>query len=174
MADASCTSTLTNILPYVGSLFGVVVGAGLTWLLQRNEWDRQRQWELKRDAVIDVIRDASQLRDALTELCSAFNAPNIDYQRDTGAKFDQCEVRFRCSKSTAEAVAGKELSKCLDDFHHFVRRVFGATNARNSASLREINVGDELANKTNAVIRAARKELKIKDEDNLSLIASDH
>jgi hypothetical protein len=28
MADASCTATLTNILPYFGFLFGVVVGSG--------------------------------------------------------------------------------------------------------------------------------------------------
>jgi hypothetical protein len=137
-------------------------------------WDRQRQWEVRRDAVINTIRDISSLRDALAECCGAFNAPNMDYQKVTGTKYDECYTRFACSKLVVDAVAGKELTESLDDFQKFVRRVFETTIARNSASLREINVGDELAKKTAAAIRAARKELKIRDEDSSSSIRSDH
>jgi hypothetical protein len=98
----------------------------------------------------------------------------MDYQKVTGTKYDECYTRFACSKLVVDAVAGKELTESLDDFQKFVRRVFETTIARNSASLREINVGDELAKKTAAAIRAARKELKIRDEDSSSSIRSDH
>ena len=68
MFDAISASIASNNVAVAGPLCGVVFGAGLTWLMQRNEWGRQRRWELRRElrgnAVIMTARDALGNRDA--------------------------------------------------------------------------------------------------------------
>jgi hypothetical protein len=41
-------------------------------------WDRQKQWEMRRDIVFEVIRALGQLDNALPELCVAYSVPIAD------------------------------------------------------------------------------------------------
>src|ERR1039457_3212735 len=75
MIDSNNASATPNLLAVFGPLAGVVLGAGLTWRVQRNEWGRQRRWELRRDTTLDAVRALADLEDALMDLHNAFQQP---------------------------------------------------------------------------------------------------
>ena len=176
MADASCTSTLASILPYVGPLFGVVVGAGLTWFLQRNEWGRQRRWELRRDATLDAVRAEADLEYALIDLNSTLSG---SLQRPTGstdaelnAGIKETSQNFRRSRASfiraykvADVAVGGQFSKVLSAY-------FLLTGAVSKDMTRQKRFLDnaknrDLALSDKAVILSARQALGIKDAGEL-------
>lgn len=75
MVDTGGASATLQCVAAIGPLCGVVVGAGLTWWIQRNEWGRQRRWELRRDATLDAVRGLADLEDAVTNLDTALTQP---------------------------------------------------------------------------------------------------
>jgi hypothetical protein len=130
-------------------------------------WDRQKQWELKRDAVIGVMRDANSLRRAMKEIETYFARQHPDL-RDAGARFGECETQFCSSLLIARVFAGAELIESLQKSHEIIRREFHAYISGNLASLHGFNPENALTEETNAAIRAARKELGMKGGDDLS------
>ncbi len=137
-------------------------------------WDRQEQWKLRRDAIIEVMRDISSVRRALVDVSGTFVSgpyvlPTTDDQEKKLAQFYEHFSRFFCSKFVVEVVTGEELTHSLDEFRKYVDDVI--KNVINwKASLEDVAIQKALAEKTNAAIQAARKELGIKSEDGLSLV----
>jgi hypothetical protein len=138
-------------------------------------WDRQEQWKLRRDAIIEVMRDISSVRRALVDVYGAFVSgayvlPSSDDQQKKLALFYEYFSRFFCSKFVVEIVTGEELAHNLDEFQKYVGDVIKNTINGKNASLGVVSIQKALAEKTNAAIQAARKELGIKSEDGLSLV----
>jgi hypothetical protein len=138
-------------------------------------WDRQEQWKLRREAIIEVVRDISSVRHALVNVYGAFVSgayvlPTSDDQQKKLAEFYEHFSRFFCSKFVAEVVTGEELTRSLDEFQKCVGDIIKNTTNGKNASLGDVSVQKALAEKTNSAIQAARKELGIKNEEGLSLV----
>jgi hypothetical protein len=176
MADTSCTSTITNILPYVGPLFGVVVGASITWLLQRNEWGRQRRWELRRDAVLDAIRAHADLESALVNLNSCLSGYLSVSEKGLTDKTDaepkatiQDSRKSRASYWRARQIAalavGGQFSNAMSAYFHLTSTVIKDMTRQksflDSAKCKELELS------SNNVILSAREALGIQDAGDL-------
>lgn len=168
MPDASSTSTLTNILPWVGSLVGVVLGAGLTWLIQRNEWGRQRRWELRRDTTLDAVRALADLEDALINVDTAFQQPN-GLRIDAMQRFSEKSAAYKRAHIVIDLSVGGDLSKRLSEYFQlalpYAREVLSGRGSCLKTDQRK-----ELALRGNAAIMAARDALGIKDAGELPLL----
>jgi hypothetical protein len=176
MADTSCISTLSGVLPYVGPLFGVVVGAGITWFLQRNEWGRQRRWELRRDAVLEAIRAHADLESALVNLNSCLSGYLSVSEKGLTDKTDR-EVsaaiqRFRNSRTSfrrayliVDLAVGGQLSKAMSAYFLLAGDV--STDMTHKRSFLDSAKHKELALSGNNVILSARQALGIKDAGDL-------
>jgi hypothetical protein len=172
MADTSCTSTITNILPYVGPLFGVAVGASITWFLQRNEWGRQRRWELRRDAVLDAIRAHADLESALVNLNSclsgylSISAKGLTDKAD--AEVSAAALRFRNSRTSfrrayliADLAVGGQFSIAMSAYFRLIGAV--STDMRRKRSFLDNAKYEQLVLSGNSVILSARQALGITD-----------
>ena len=132
-------------------------------------WDRQEQWKLRRDSVIEVIRDISSVRGALSHVPGAFKFGSVEDQKEKSTQFYECFSRFFCSKFVAEIVTCNDLTVSLDEFQQLVGKIFEEIINGEPEALRDNANQRAFAEKTNAVLRAARKELGIKTKDDLSL-----
>jgi len=175
MADANCTSTLTNILPYIGTLSGVAVGAVLSWLLQRNEWGRQKQWELKREAVLDAVRALADLEYALIRLNTAFvvlkegqTSKKESECNDAAQHFRESRTSFRCAHIIADLAIGGQFSNALSAYFLLIGGVSKDIKQRKRFLDREKFTDLTLCNKN--VIQSARQALEIKDAGELPAI----
>jgi len=163
-----------------GPLSGVVIGAGLTWLIQRNEWGRQRRWELRRDTTLDAIRGLADLEDAITNLDTKLTQPKgilteearteqQNLQRDAILQFGKCNSAFKRAHIIADLAVGGNLSKNLSNYFQFALPLVcqGLNNRR--TFLDSADKKRNLALMGNAVITSAREALKIKDAGDLPL-----
>ena len=174
MADAGCTPTLTNILPYVGPLFGVVVGASITWLLQRNEWGRQRRWELRRDAVLDAVRAHADLESALVKFNSWLSASEKRLTDEANAELNaairgcrRSRTSFRRAHLIANLAVGGQLSKAMSAYFLLTGTVL--KDMTHEKSCLDSATKRDLALSGNDVILSARQALGIEDADDLPL-----
>jgi hypothetical protein len=179
MADASCTSTLATVVQNVGPLLGVVVGAGLTWFLQRNEWGRQRRWELRRDVVFDLIRALADLDGVVNGVGSAFLTPPGNLTEEAklylkGKRVETVKDSLLCTSAYQRAHSVADLA-----IHGALSRAASAYFPCAANLLKEISKGTtqydskarlELAKLHNAVIISARNELGVRETDDLPVL----
>jgi hypothetical protein len=181
MIHGSGTSATFQYLNAIGPLSGVVIGAGLTWLIQRNEWGRQRRWELRRDATLDAIRGLADLEDAVTNLDHTFTQPEgiltegartaqQNLQLDAMLQFGKRCSAYERVHIVADLAVGGNLSRNLSRYFQFALPLVreGLNNRRtflDSAAKKK-----ELALRGNAAIIAAREALGIRDAGELPLL----
>jgi hypothetical protein len=115
-------------------------------------WDRQEQWKLRRDAIIEVMRDISSVRRALADVHGTFfsghyTLPPTDEQKKKLAQFDEHFSRLFCSKFVVEIVTGEELTRSLDEFQNCVSDIFKNTINGRNAPLEGVSTKKELAEK---------------------------
>ena len=96
--------------------------------------------------------ESAALKQKKTEEWNAFKEVNSD---------------LWCSKFVAEVVVGADLNECLYQFYQEAARIAGYIMNGNSSYFRSTDVKKALADKTNAVIREARKELGMPDRGDL-------
>lgn len=174
----SNTSIFSALWQYIGPL----VGVGFGYLIADKVWDRQKQWEMRRDAVFEVVRALGELQYALIELHSVHSRPipeNEDMKlyvmneiRDKAKSLDMCNAKFYCSMFLARMVVGKELHKTLTESVNEIRSISRKILSTDSAYYMrsesdtsprnpvEFNA-EALMEKTIAAIFSARKALKI-------------
>lgn len=159
------------------------IAEGIRAKISDEVWDRQKQWEMRRDAVLDVVRAIGKLNQALISL----NAENIghefcrrnpeykDQQDKTFVSYeaakvnlDSCKTEFDDRRFVADLTAGKELRIALSEYDDVIEI---GTALVLTSSVVPMN-RDKFSNlqathdqKTNAVYEAARKELNIKNTD---------
>jgi hypothetical protein len=159
------------------------IAEGIKAKISDEVWDRQKQWEMRRDAVLDVVRAIGKLNQALISLNSEdvtyeYCRRNPEYKDQQDKTFvsreaaienyGSCRSEFEDTRFVADLTAGKELRIAL--FEYFKVIVIGEALVLTS-SVVPMN-RDEFFNsqsmrdqKINAVYEAARKELNIKSED---------
>lgn len=86
-------------------------------------WDRQKQWEMRRDAVSDAWRALRELETSLINLRSAFSRPIPDNEELKGsmlsmryqaaAEFNACNTKYLHAKDFADWSSGKSFQNIL-------------------------------------------------------------
>jgi hypothetical protein len=133
-------------------------------------WDRQKQWELKRDGVLDVVRTLADLKVAIMDTCVACSEfsgnptfddavinKRIDALNDASKRFAQCSSSYQRAHTVADVVIGGELSTNMSEYFQFALTFAGR--------MRSVSDSDrpallkELAKRHNAVILSAREAL---------------
>jgi hypothetical protein len=179
MTESGSAPIVANVLPYLGSLFGVVVGASLTWLLHRNEWGRQRRWELRRDVVLDAVRALADLDGSVGEVHRWSHPPTGNLTKEAedafnGEKigamklFDQCSSSYQRAHTVADLVIGGNLSRSISGYFQFALPL--VRNMLLGRSSFDKNAQKDLAKLHNSVILSAREALGIKDTGDLPVL----
>ncbi|MGA7110518.1 MAG: hypothetical protein WBV28_01015 [Terracidiphilus sp.] len=181
MIDAvNNTGSISVVWQYIGPLIGVGFGY---WISDRL-WDRQKQWELKRDVVLDVVRALADLEGAVSEFYGASSKPPVGLPQGTEEYFSrkkyealkhltECSASFQRAHSVADVAIGGELSRNLSEYFQCAHSFLGRMQSGLSSSEKSIE-HKELAKCHNRVILSARKALKIKDAGDLPVLDYDN
>jgi hypothetical protein len=133
-------------------------------------WDRQRQWEMRRDAVIEAVRALSELEMALIELRIAHSMPlpetedlrisTLAARHNRQGRFDACMTKYYCAQFVTDLVAGEELQRQLSEYFQEVGSAAIKNLNGDTVLLATPETWKELARKCKATIEAARRELR--------------
>jgi hypothetical protein len=176
MIDSAVTS---SVIVAVVSLVGIGVNSLIAWRNQSKEWDRQRQRELRRDAVIDAIRAHTDLGAALVNLNSCLSGylsqPEMKLTDKINTQVSEACQRFRDSRTSfmrayhiANLTIGGQFSNSLSAY--FLLTGCVSNDMRRNKSFLDSAKSKKLALSSNYVILSARQALGIKDADDLSQI----
>jgi hypothetical protein len=126
-------------------------------------WDRQRQWEMRRDAVADVFKSLGPLNQAIRDFELAYRIGETQAIEKAFKDVGSCWDGFECSRSIADLVVGESLRNAMSECSS---ALLGGRNyfLMNDVD-RLLDSMYERDRKINAVYAAARKELRIEDID---------
>lgn len=138
-------------------------------------WDRQKQWEMRRDAVYDAWRALRELETALIDLRSAHDLPIhnnnedlknhvLNMRHNSAAQFYACFTKFNHAKELADLVVGEKLTKHFSAYFQNAGPIAKAIVNGNAAFFTSEKMKD-LAGISNEIRQEARRELKIKNAD---------
>ncbi len=140
-------------------------------------WDRQRQWEMRRDAVYDAWRALHELHTSLFNILSVFSHPIPNYGNDEDLKnsllstrsqaadqFDACKTTYYHANNLARLVMGNEFPKLFCAYAKQAEQIANEIMNGNTGSFTPER-SKELAEKINDILQGARKELNIKNAD---------
>jgi hypothetical protein len=134
-------------------------------------WDRQKQWEMRRDVVFEAVRALGELQKAASELRSFHPSLTSEVKdpRDPARSiwlekqvtFSTCDARAASAMSLAAMVVGEKLSnvlgECVQEIHSIALKTLEGDTAYAATS----GAKKVLAEKVKAVNSAARWELKL-------------
>jgi hypothetical protein len=142
-------------------------------------WDRQRQWELKRDVVFDVVRALADLDMAVNKFGDAFATPPgvltedaslyLKSMRSAALKESvDCSSSYQRAHTVADIAIHGSLSRATRDYLGYADNLLigiqkGTLRYDSQARL-------QLAKLHNAVIISARKELGVHEIDDLPVL----
>jgi hypothetical protein len=137
-------------------------------------WDRQKQWEMRRDSVFEAARALGELDNALFELHFAYSLPIPDRQdlkantlgkrKEKRESFDSSNARIDGARFLADMVVGRRLDRALYECVNDMRSI--ATKILEGDAAYFMSAQTALAEKINAVNVAARNELNLRTQDN--------
>lgn len=165
----------------IGPLIGVVIGSGLTWWIQRNEWGRQRRWELRRDATLDAVRGLADLEESVTNLDNAFTQPQgmpteeaqtalRNLRLDAMLQFRKHCSAYKRAQIIADLAVGGNLSRDLSKYFLFALPLARQGFKNRKPFLESAAKKKELALRGNAIIMSPREALGIKEAGDLPLL----
>jgi hypothetical protein len=87
-------------------------------------WDRQKRWEIKRDAIFDMVKELGTLQVALGDFISVYRAAQANKDAQFYAqkkieehqKFQQVHQSFERAQAVAALVCSKEVQKVVSSF----------------------------------------------------------
>lgn len=135
--------------------------------ISNHVWDRQRRWEMKRDALFALAQKLKAMEYALGNLHSTYTAAkdsahetlHLDRKSEALAKWSGAQDMFDAAQSRAELVCRNEVKQAAHSAGLLIRRqaqeLFQGNLQRYLQSL------PELAAATSAVSREIRKEFGI-------------
>jgi hypothetical protein len=151
------------------SIIGILVSSHLTSQNQRKDWDRQRQWELKRDVVFEVLRDLRQFLCKLHDLRNAYNgipvqcledAAHPEKQKDIAwERFCFSNAKIRTSIFIAKVLVGEALNTALSKYYDAIFDAGAGVREGEARRYDDLFITLEQLDKT--LHEAARKELNI-------------
>ncbi len=156
---------------------------GIKAQISDEAWDRQRQWELKRDVVLDAVRALADLDGAVNEFCVAWLGPtgNLTEEAESALKsmkieaikqFRQCSSSHQRAHTVADLAIGGKLSKSISEYFQFALRLVAAVQSKRISA--EKSTRKQLAKLHNAVILSAREALGIKDAGDIPVLDYDN
>lgn len=160
---------------------GILIGAGATWFLNRSEWSRQKNWELKKSVVLDMVRALADLDGALSALSAALVPSNVgdteeakalrkSLQVDAMGMLKTCSAAYQRAHTVADLAIGGDFSKSISAYFQFGIGLAYKGLSQKSAYLSDKDMMKKLADLHSAVIIAARKALAIKDSQGLPVL----
>lgn len=133
-------------------------------------WDRQKQWEMKRDALFEVVRTLGSLDDALLELFSAYNAalPEDDNRKQIFLEnrvtrytnWYEASIKFDAARFLAKLVCGRKVGNVLDECMNCIRAVSLKITQGEPANYSDSAI--KRLTKIESVYASVRKELNLK------------
>jgi hypothetical protein len=140
-------------------------------------WDRQKQWELRRDAVLDAIRAHADLESALVNLNSCLSGylsvsakvltDKADAEVSAAVQgFRSSRTSFRRAYLIVDLAVGGQFSNALSAY--FLLTGVVSTDMTHKRSFLDSAKHKELALSGNSVILSARQALGIKDAGDLT------
>jgi hypothetical protein len=192
-----------NLLPFLGLVLASMIGAFLGALFKRlgedfaaqqsiqkltatvenikaaisdDVWDRQKQWEMRRDAVSDAWRTLRELETFLIELHSDFSLPISDNEAIRSSllnkrhhareQFYSCLTKYLHATNLTDLVVGDELPKLLSAYFQQIgiiaNKIINGDSKYFTSERKK-----ELVDKSNEIRQEARKELNIKNADDV-------
>ena len=155
------------------------IAEGIKAKISDDVWDRQEQWKLRRDVVIDLIRAMAHMDKLIPDFSAAFSSPSgilteeakqhlMNNRIESFKEERRCTSEYLRAHTVADLAIHGKLSRASSSYFQFAGRV-----------LREIpsNPGRydsktrlELAKLHNTAIIAARKELGVYETDDLPVL----
>lgn len=161
-------SNISVVWQYVGPLLGV----GFGYLISDRVWDRQKQWELRRDLIFEAVRALGELDYSLIELDAAYlvkvsNEENLEANKsischDKTMSFIECNAKMYRAMFAVRLVVGKELHKALTERVKEIRSLSDRIRHGDSVCLYSAETKKSHTEGMESVLSAARKELKHK------------
>jgi hypothetical protein len=160
------------------------IAEGIKAKISEDVWDRQKQWELRRDVVLDSVRALADLDGAVREFSVAWTdihgnlteeAEDFVRKRKIEAitQSDQCRASYQRAHSVADVVIGGELSRNISGYFQCACLFMGKMQSGLNRSDRT-TAQKELAKWHNRVILAARTSLGIKDAGDFPVLDYDN
>lgn len=88
-------------------------------------WNKQRQWELKRDILLDAIRSISTFEGAMMEFAAVFQTANkpdnatddawVAHKNEALMKWTNASRQFENARTLAAVVSGRDLRNAFDE-----------------------------------------------------------
>jgi hypothetical protein len=134
-------------------------------------WDRQKQWEMRRDTLYEAVRVLTGYNGALTGLHLAYSV--IDHE-DSGKnaarnklivekylQYLQCCSDFHCAISILDMVVGGKVSSDFRNYYEFAQSL--VENQPKDKNFLDDEIGKELRRKLDFFVQSARGALGIND-----------
>jgi len=166
-----------SLLSYLVPVLTVLVSVGVGAFISDKSWNRQRQWEMKHDAVLDAIRAQADLESALVNLNSCLSGYLSVSEKGladrTDAEVSAASQGFRSSRTSfwrahriADLAVGGQFSNAMSVYFLLTGAV--CKDMTSQMSFLDSARSKELALRGNDVILSARQALGIKDAGDLS------
>jgi hypothetical protein len=132
-------------------------------------WDRQKQWELKRDLLLDVVRRMDDLGDAVTKLHAVCmidkkaqekGVPrSLEARVAAGESFGENASAYDQAVSLVRLVCGDNVIKSLHEFGLMSRRLYQETTGEKPEAF--LVKAKKYVEKQKSIIAEIRKELGV-------------
>jgi hypothetical protein len=157
-------------------LEGSVVIVRTHWLTATKEieakisgdlWDRQKRWELKRDALFDAVKQLAAAQGALVALASTYGASKIvdDFPIAEIARanvaWGQASNNLSSSKMVMQLVCGKQVESAFDETALAMETLAGMISTKYEEKLRMEMLPKLIDASTRRITSAIRQELQI-------------
>jgi hypothetical protein len=141
------------------------IAEGIRAEISDKVWDRQKQWEMRRDVVFEVLRSLGQYDNALLELCVAYSTSIEDVDSamtsrlEKGGNWNRIGANLDGTGFLVVAICGDTLYKALSAYLKGTRAV--ANDILNGKPERYTASQGDRANQIKALRAAVRKELNM-------------
>lgn len=150
------------------------IAEGIKAKISDEYWDRQKQWELRRDVVIDMIRAHADLDGYMSELATMCSIPleilSDDDQMKHKTKLYEVSLEWRKradayqrARNVADIAIHGELSRAASAYFQNAAKLSIGIQKRTVLYVSSSQL--ELAKLSNRLVLAARKELNIPESD---------
>jgi hypothetical protein len=116
--------------------------------IDRATWDRQKQWELKREVLFEVTKQTALAKDALTNLYGIYNAPagkpeRLDQKVKVALEWQSAAQQLNQTTAFVSVVCRDELHTLLLHFglfcRNFAQRIFDGDTSGFQEAMKELN-----------------------------------
>ncbi len=145
------------------------IAEGIRAKISDEVWDRQKQWEMRRDVVFEVMRSLGELQNALLNLSNVYSLPAPEQEQlrakvlkernEARDRWDLCNDKFDGMGFLVDMVVGNELGKAL--LECVIEMASVADKVLDGDTEVFVSSQQSISQKVNAINTSARKELRL-------------